>query len=330
MSDSLLIRTPARLHFGLLRPGIGGGARSGGLGLMIDQPPTVLRITPGGDGYRMEGRSAERIRRWISMWQGSEHDWDLPPFELVVEQAPPFHGGLGSGTQLALAAVTGLASLFDRPLPDLLALARQLGRARRSAVGSVGFRAGGLVYDPGADEGLDKEDAIICVALPAAWRVVLLIDRARCGPSGRVERRLFEQLEPPPPRLVGRLVSLAEQVIVPAARRGDFEDFAAGVAHYGKLAGDCYRRVERERTLNDLAARRLAWLTRHGAPAAAQSSWGPATFALLPDETAAIELVERLQGDLGKAPESECLESIIAQPARGADVTRSVLVPEER
>ena len=317
---SITVRTPARLHLGLLRPGGPAAARSGGLGIMIDRPETVVRVTScHGPENAVRAPDAARIERWIEAWRRANGIESLPPFELEVVESPPAHAGLGSGTQLALAAIRAMQAFADVPPLPILELARSLGRSRRSAVGTAGFEHGGLVYDAGSDDrwGSDRIDAepIELVSLPASWRFVLFVDRWNAGPSGDLERRLFEHLKEPSERHVAALRQFAEDAILPAVRRADFGAFASAVDEFGRLAGACYRPLRSGAYNDEAALQRAAWLRSAGAPMAAQSSWGPTVFTAFPELESVQQFVERIRTFDGGAPWLQSTEVLVAGPS---------------
>ena len=118
MSDRLHIRTPSRLHFGLLGWGPEVVRQFGGIGLMIDSPGIELTVEP---RRRMDRRGAaggpsRADHRPASQSGCSNPESHLPPARVRVQSAPAEHVGLGVGTQLSLAvarAVLKLAGLHD-------------------------------------------------------------------------------------------------------------------------------------------------------------------------------------------------------------------------
>ena len=99
----------------------------------------------------------------------------------VVERAIPPHSGLGSGTQLALSVARALAELHGviASPPDL---ARAVGRAKRSAVGTWTFAGGGFVVEGGRRTGLDDNAG----PLLARQRVPQLVAMCVGGAARRV------------------------------------------------------------------------------------------------------------------------------------------------
>jgi hypothetical protein len=96
------VRTPARLHLGMLSFGTPAMRSFGGVGVMVDRPAVHVRLRRG-DAFRARGPLAERT---LEFAQACMQSWSLPPqsaCEIEVLATPRSHVGLGSGTQLALA-----------------------------------------------------------------------------------------------------------------------------------------------------------------------------------------------------------------------------------
>src|SRR4051794_15902889 len=96
--DEAMIRvtTGSRLHFGLIGLGADAPRRFGGVGLMVERPGLSLRAEDAAE-WSASGPLAERalgFARRFAANVGSDR-----PQRLTVEQAPPEHVGLGTGTQ---------------------------------------------------------------------------------------------------------------------------------------------------------------------------------------------------------------------------------------
>ena len=101
-----------------------------------------------------------------------------------MHRALPAHAGLGSGTQLALAVARALAELHG-VTTDAAALARAVGRTRRSAIGTWTFAGGGLVLEGGRRrKAKGSRPCWLACPFPPAWRCVVAIPDAAAGMSG--------------------------------------------------------------------------------------------------------------------------------------------------
>ena len=139
------VKTPARLHFGLLDLNGDLGRVFGGLGVGIDCPSVVLEAQPS-EKLALAGERTERTKALAKRF--FEIYGVKAGASINVEQAIPEHSGLGSGTQLALAVATALSRLFkvDTSTQEL---AKAMGRGQRTSVGTTIFEKGGFVVDGG-------------------------------------------------------------------------------------------------------------------------------------------------------------------------------------
>jgi len=286
------IVAPSRLHFGMLSV-----HRFGGVGAMVALPALHITIRP---AQRLEcaGRLAPRIRKIAAqiaacdagLGAGSELRC-----RIEVVGAPRQHVGLGSGTQLAMAIAAGLNALAGRPPLDAAQLARLAGRGERSAIGLHGFVHGGLLFEEGKTAAEEISPLAGRVAMPEAWRFVLLCPRSAEGLSGRLERRAFARLPEAPAEWTDRLRRLARETLLPAAEAGRFEEFSEALYCYGYLAGLSFAAIQGGPFANPRLASLVQWIRGQGIRGVGQSSWGPLLFALTPDESAARDLIAELE-----------------------------------
>ena len=147
MSDAVFVEAPARLHFGVLDLRGALGRWFGGIGAAAPAP-TLLRL-----GVARRHARASRARtpsaRPASPAGFSRITASTGGARVHVHRALPPHAGLGSGTQLALAVARALAEICTASPTDAPALARAVGRAQRSAIGTWTFAGGGLVVEGG-------------------------------------------------------------------------------------------------------------------------------------------------------------------------------------
>jgi len=301
------VQAPSRLHFGLFSWG-GAGRQFGGVGVMVRDPGLEL-IAEAAEIPQFEGVTADRIRSFCEHWTHAVGLERTPSVHWKVVKPPQEHVGLGSGTQLGLAVAAALFRLHGIAQPGSLRLATSVGRGLRSAIGAHGFVAGGLLVEPGkfADEPLSPLEAR--VAVPEAWRVVLVRPRMECGLHGAAEKSAFAALPPVPATVSLRLRELALEQMAPAARDGDFGRFADSLWEYGTLAGTCFAPVQGG-PFNGPVLTQLAYRLRElGAVGVGQSSWGPTLFAFQPSAETAQDFVRKLQST-GEMPVDVVVTSV--------------------
>jgi beta-RFAP synthase len=317
MARIVQVTTPSRLHFGMFSFGRPEVRQFGGVGVMLEQPSVRLEIRPA-DAFAVSGPLSRRIPPVVDRLCGG---WNLPQppsCHITVQETPPEHSGLGTGTQLVLAVTAGLnAFLGDAPL-DAEDLAAYSGRGLRSAIGTYGFLQGGLLVESGktADELLSPLE--YRVELPEAWRFVLVSPSGERGLAGEAERAAFNRLPPVPTEVTANLRAAATEVLVPAAEAGDFVRFSQSLYRFGHLAGLCFGAYQQGAFASERVAAIVARIRELDTPGAGQSSWGPTVFAAVESDHAARQLGERLQPFL---TENETWR--IARPARHGAVIQT-------
>jgi beta-RFAP synthase len=256
----------------------------------VTRPATVIEARAA-DELSAEGADAERALMFARRCKealglsGGAH-------LRVVEAIPP-HAGLGSGTKLALAVAQALVALHDREVaaPDL---ASAVGRAARSAVGTWTFGLGGLVVEGGVRRGEEHPAPLLArYAMPAGWRVVLVIPRADPGLSGAAEEEAFRRLVPSAERSA-TIAQLVLTSLLPALVEGEIEEFGAALTRVQQLVGDAFATVQGGR-FHPRASALVEALLRHGAAGAGQSSWGPAVYGVVDSEAAGRGLAARME-----------------------------------
>jgi len=315
---------PCRLHFGLLSFGQSAGRQFGGAGVMVDGPAVHLSVTAAERLYTA-GPLADRAREFACRWAQyagiSADPTQALRCRIEVHSAAPEHAGLGVGTQLALSVAAALTAWFARPPLPPAELAFAVGRGRRSAVGTYGFAAGGLVVEPGRLPD-DPISPLECrLPLPESWRFVLLQPRADAGLSGAAEQTAFDQLPAVPDEVTAELWDELRQRMLPAAQAADFAQFSASVYRYGRLAGLCFAPVQGGPYNGPRLARLVDLVRGLDVAGVGQSSWGPTLFALLPGQQQAEEFVARLTAELQAPAEDLDVRLSITRPNnRGAEI----------
>ncbi|QEG41625.1 GHMP family kinase ATP-binding protein [Roseimaritima ulvae] len=306
--QALEVRTGARLHFGLLDT----VAPFGGIGMMIDQPVTHIRLQSatafsvvGPTAEQPEPEHSELNRRVSDVARrfSQQQSWSgLPSVRITVLRRPAPHSGLGTGTQLAMAVAAGLRRWFDADLPDATIIREVAARGTRSGVGSYGFFSGGLVVDSHPPRRL---------SVPDAWRVVLLRPRqAPAAVSGRDENQRFATLQQGRPAQRRELEACLAERLEPLARGGRFQAFAEAVREYNYLSGMLFADSQGGPYNGPQVTQLVEDLRQMGYAGVGQSSWGPTVFALC----ANLANAERLAAN----PPSSVADAHVAAPLNAA------------
>ncbi|BDG60459.1 GHMP family kinase ATP-binding protein [Caldinitratiruptor microaerophilus] len=265
---SVRVRAPARLHLGIF-PLPGGGF--GGLGVALRRPVAEVVARPARD-LTASGPQAERALG--AARAVAERCAPGAGAALAVVRDIPSHVGLGSGTQIDLAAAVAVARLWGVGAGPR-ELAPLVGRAQRTRVGTETFAGGGLVlYRAGA------EPPAVRLDVPARWRFVVAIPGGASGFAGPDEARAFADLPPMERADVEAITAAIDRLLLPSLRAGDVAGVGAALEVIQARVGDYFAPVQGGRYRHPLGERLARAMRAAGAWAAGQSSWGPALFGL--------------------------------------------------
>ena len=281
---------------------------------MLEDPGLEVRAVPG-ERLDVEGVLKDRARRFARSL--SEARESIPAAHIEVRRAPLDHVGLGTGTQLALAVATALTELRGERA-GAVELARHLSRGGRSAIGIHGFEHGGFLIDGGKKSDDEVAPLIVRRPLPEAWRFVLAIPPGHRGLSGSREAEAFRRLPREREGLSDRLCHLLLLGALPALAEGDLDAFGGALTEYGRRAAEFFQGVQGGVFCSSLVEEIVDFSVAEGAAAVGQSSWGPATFALVADDDRARHLASRLREKFGFSPQ----ETFVTRARnRGASVS---------
>jgi beta-ribofuranosylaminobenzene 5'-phosphate synthase len=214
------VKTPARLHLGLIDLNGDLGRLFGGLGVGIDRPNVVLEAQPS-EKLTVAGERNERTKALAKRF--FETYGVKTRASINVKQAIPEHTGLGSGTQLALAVATALSRLFNFNA-STQALAEAMGRGQRTSVGTTIFEQGGFVVDGGKSKN-GFPTTIFRQPFPNDWSFVVAIPNVKKGLAKREENAAFGALKPMTAEEAGRMCRLTMMKLLPSLVEGDIKGF---------------------------------------------------------------------------------------------------------
>ncbi|HJJ97467.1 MAG TPA: hypothetical protein O0X38_07550 [Methanocorpusculum sp.] len=152
------IQTPSRLHITLIDLNGSYGRIDGGIGLTLADPHFILEAVPADKEITIEftetagGSQSERnacINKVIAAAEKAAARYAPGTgYHFTVHQLYPAHSGLGSGTQMSLAAAKLIAELSGHH-PASTELAELVGRGGTSGIGVHAFDLGGFIADGG-------------------------------------------------------------------------------------------------------------------------------------------------------------------------------------
>jgi beta-ribofuranosylaminobenzene 5'-phosphate synthase len=284
------VRACARLHLGFLDLTGSPGRQFGSVGLSLDEIALELTATPAAT-VTVSGPGAERA---AAVARATFSALGFPGGVAVhIARAIPEHAGLGSGTQMALAIGTACARIAGAGDLAVEEIATFLLRGQRSGIGIGTFAQGGFVVDGGRGPGTRTPPIVSRLAVPEAWRFVLVLDRSRQGTHGDRETTAFDQLPAMPPAQSGQLCRTTLMQMLPALAEADCAAFGSAVSDIQAVIGEFFSRYQAGRFTSPDVATAVEELLRHGAAGGGQSSWGPTGFGIFPTAADAARAIER-------------------------------------
>ena len=283
------VKTPARLHLGLIDMNGDLGRMFGGLGVGIDHPNVVVEAQTA-ENFSVTGQEVELAAILAKHFFSAYHL--QPKVHINVVEAIPAHIGLGSGTQFSLAIAVALAKLFNvkASVPEL---AVAMGRAKRTAVGTTIFQVGGFVVDGGKNQKTQSFPPLIYrQPFPSEWRFIVVVPNAKEGLSNSEENHAFQKLTKMPSEDVGQICRLTMLKLLPALAEHDIESFGDALTKIQVLTGNHFAQAQGGTYGSPAAAECIEFMKKAGAYGVGQSSWGPALYGVVKQEQAKQTLTQ--------------------------------------
>lgn len=277
------VKTPARLHLGLIDLNGDLGRLFGGIGLGIDRPNFVLEASLSNKTFIM-GERAEKVETLIKRFFGTCKI--KASCSINIKEAIPEHSGLGSGTQLALAVATALSMLsnLNKSVQDL---AEIMGRGKRTSIGTTIFEQGGFVVDGGKN--IRKNSFPITIFrqnFPKSWVFVVAIPNVKKGLANKNEKEAFRKLSPMTGEDVGRICRLTMIKLLPSLLEQDIKSFGEALTEVQRIVGDHFANVQGGTFSSAAATEGIELMRKLGVYGIGQSSWGPAFYGLTSEDKA--------------------------------------------
>jgi beta-ribofuranosylaminobenzene 5'-phosphate synthase len=287
--EHIVIKTPSRLHFGLIDMNGEIGRIDGGIGLALEAPYTTIEVKKS-DKIQVECKSEPEIidRLETAIKNVCEH-YSLPGAHINVMERPLPHVGLGSATQTFLGAAHGICNLFniEASSPELAYLA---GRGGTSGIGVAAIQTGGFIIDGGhsfrrnenskhgytpssASGGMKPPPVLIRHDFPD-WEILVVVPLGE-GASGLREITLFKVVCPVPLGQVQQMCHIILMQMVPAVLEKDLEAFDLSMIDFQKLGFKIFELRAQTQLLHDC----IQFIKDNGGLGVGMSSWGPAVYA---------------------------------------------------
>lgn len=194
-----------------------------------------------------------------------------------VKEAPPRHVGLGSTTQVSLAAAQAALAATRGDPGSPLELARTLGRGRVSGAGTLLYIHGGFVADAGVPDPQGPRP-LVALRIPRSWRLVMLQPSLPPGPREEEERGDMIPRMAPGAMNVEMARGLLDLAM--GLARENLAQALEGLWRMQVATGAAFMRIQKGIFRKDLNA--IVEEARRSGLTLAQSSWGPTLYTIAP------------------------------------------------
>ncbi|AFK22551.1 beta-ribofuranosylaminobenzene 5'-phosphate synthase family protein [Pyrococcus sp. ST04] len=269
----MIVRTPKRLHLGIIDPIGTFGRRFGSIGVALEDGYEV-KITPS-DSLRIEANDEDKevIKNVIEV-MNSKFGTGFE-YHIEVRKSIPRHVGLGSVTQLSLAVGSAVAKLSHLSIGEE-DIAKALGRAKESGAGLYVFKYGGLVIDGGVKE--DIPPLIVRHTLPPDWGFILVMPNVKRGLSEREEEEIMKDKfgDEKAAKEISHRILLQ---LLPALIEKNIKEFGKALSEIQALVGRHFSAFQGGEFRDDIAI--IVNFLKEKTYGAGQSSWGPTVYGLI-------------------------------------------------
>lgn len=291
------IKTPSRLHLGLIDMEGGLGRVDGGIGIALEEPGYEISFEKDSEVNVSHMRNLQEEALKLAEMICSE--LRVEGVDIEIKKTIPEHVGFGSKTQLSLAIASGIYKVYDIHKP-VLDIAKLVGRGGTSGIGVKAFEEGGFILDGGhsSDKGFapsrfsDASPPPILARYDFPWWLVCAWPEGK-GAHGEREMSIFEKNCPIPAEQVERVSRLILMKILPALVEKDIGEFGQGI---NMLQETGFKKIEIG--LQDPEIWRLLEFMQKNSVGGGMSSFGPVCFGVCETmlEAQALEKKVKEQG----------------------------------
>ena len=292
----MYIKSPSRLHLGLIDMNGSYGRLDGGIGLTIQDPNLCLYAETAEKGITVDFNDnfifdddikREYTQKITKAAQKVTDYYDIDEgFYFRVDKAYLTHSGLGSGTQIALS--TGkLITEFIGQESNGYTLGKITGRGGTSGIGVFAFDYGGFIVDGGHSK-KEKDSFLPSSAsnasppqlfgryeFPEEWGVLLVILNSDVSVNGQKEVNIFQDYCPIDRQEVELFSHLIFVNMIPFLLEKDLPCFGNVI---NKVQTIGFKNIE-VKLQSDNIKNLMKKLTEIGAYAVGMSSFGPTVYS---------------------------------------------------
>lgn len=284
------IKTPSRLHFGIIDLSRSLSRSYGSVGLAIEGVGYEI-LAEESEGLEVLGpeRDVEQARK---IAEKVIQIYNIPrQVKINILDSIPMHVGLGSTTQLTLGIATAITKLHGVKASPV-ELAEKMGRGKNSGVGTYAFMKGGFIVDGGIKE-RRFPPLIFRHDFPKQWQFVIVTPEIERGLDEKTEEELFKQITASTD-IARRICHSLVMKMLPFIVERDIEGFGQGLTEVQRLVGEAFSTYQGGVFGSQVASDIVNRMLEEGAYGAGQSSWGPTVYGLVKGKAQAEELKEAI------------------------------------
>lgn len=294
------IRSPARLHLGIIDLSEALGRKYGSIGVAIDDPFVEIRAK---NSSKTVVRCLEGVE--ISPAEVKKHvDRILTHYgidggvEIEVRRDIPRHVGLGSTTQMALSVGTAITKLYGISA-SVRDLSKLFGLGKISGIGTAVFESGGFLVDCGLKIGQQAPPTLIRLDFPEKWFFVIAVPENRKGLYGEKERKVFQEIHASPEYAM-KISHLLLMKMLPAVIEEDIKSFGEALTAIQMLVGETFSRYQEGLYHSKVCEELVRFLLENGAYGSGQSSWGPTVYGIVDGKVRGKRLEKKVREFMAK------------------------------
>jgi len=300
------ITTPCRLHLSLIDLNGSLGRIDGSIGISLEKPNVVVEIKKGSFSVKAGIRSEElsQLASRISRKFNLRND-----FILNVRSQIPLHSGLGSTTQLYLAAAKAILKLNGIEM-NASELAVLTGRGGTSGIGVAAFDKGGFIVDCGHSYGKGKDKIkfmpssfskaktapVACRLDFPNWDVILCTPKFK-GLHGVDELNYFKQHFPAEEKEAEKISRIILMKLIPSILEKNLDEFDRAVTLLNKARSFRFPK-ETQKIINEAS--------RQGGMGTSMTSFGPTVFTFTDNKKTKERIKQKLK-QYGRVTETKAL-----------------------
>ncbi|MFP3872190.1 MAG: beta-ribofuranosylaminobenzene 5'-phosphate synthase family protein [Candidatus Natronoplasma sp.] len=273
----MIVRTPSRLHFGIIDLSRNFRREYGALGLCLEDGYEIEINVEDEEGVEVKGDERERdivqevyskLKKGFDLGRG---------FEVVINERVPNHVGLGSTTQITLGSGYGMLKAVRKEISSR-DLARLLGRGRYSAIGTYSFESGGFILEGGKRNKEDIPPLLFRCDVPESWRFLIICPEEKKGYDEQEEKPIMDDLQVDkryPEEICHNIV----MGLLPALKEKDIHTFGHHLTEIQKVVGESFS--DYQEGIYHPAVSDVVENMKENTYGAGQSSWGPTAYGLV-------------------------------------------------